>query len=176
MEDLKWEPFYFNGCETNIVATKCGKVCRVYKEWAIKKFAKDKYKYGEIDLSLLKDSKGYKRTKVLIKDMPSKSITIHLIIAGTFLNHTIGGHKIVIDHIDSNKLNNNVTNLRIVTARENCSKEKTIKSGLPVGVHFNKRQKSFVSHIRINGEKIYLGYFKDINSAANAYKNKLSQI
>lgn len=176
MENLQWKPFYYNGIETNIIATKCGKVSRVFKDWSIKKFARDKYKFGEIDLDLLKDNKGYKRVKVLIKGELSKSLSIHLIIAGTFLNHKIGGHKLVIDHIDSNTFNNNVYNLRIVTQRENCSKEKTIKSGLPVGVHFNKRQKSFVSHIRINGTKVFLGYYKDIMSASNAYNNKLSQL
>lgn len=176
MEKLNWKPFYFNGNETNIIVSDCGKVSRVYKDWAIKKFAKDKYKYGPIDLSKLKDNNGYIRIKVLIKNNPARSFTIHLIVASAFLNHKIGGNKIVIDHIDSNKKNNNVNNLRVVTARENCSKEKTIKSGLPVGVCYNKRQNCYGSHIVISKKKIFLGNYKDVESAALAYQNKLNQL
>lgn len=176
MDRLIWKPFYYNGIETNIMATRCGKVARIKTDWSIKKFAKDKYKYGVIDLSLLKDSKGYYRIKALLKEHKSKSLTVHLIIASTFLNHKIGGFSFVIDHIDSNKKNNHVDNLRIVTARENCSKENTLKSGLPVGVCFNKRQNCYSSHIRIGGKKVFLGNYNDIQSASLAYNNKLSQL
>ena len=80
------------------------------------------------------------------------------------------------DHIDSDKLNNNVNNLRLVTNRENVSKERTFKSGLPTGVYFHKRNKKYESQIRINGKKKYLGSFNTIEEASNAYQNKLKEI
>ena len=41
-------------------------------------------------------------------------------MAETFLNHVYDGNrKIVVDHVDNNPLNNNLENLRIVTAKEN---------------------------------------------------------
>ena len=37
MENLDWVPFVFNGLETNIECTKCGRIRRVEKEWMIRK-------------------------------------------------------------------------------------------------------------------------------------------
>jgi len=40
---------------------------------------------------------------------------VHKLMAITFLNHTPNGHHLVIDHIDNNKLNNNIDNIQLVT-------------------------------------------------------------
>jgi hypothetical protein len=112
----------------------------------------------------------------LSKNNKLKNFRVHQLVAVEFLNHIQNGHKIVVDHIDSNTLNNNVNNLRLITQRENCSKEKTIKKGLPVGVHYHKRDKKYESHITINGKLKYLGRFKTIEEASNVYQNKLKEI
>lgn len=84
------------------------------------------------------------------------------------------GFKYVIDHIDSNKLNNNIDNLRVISNRENCSKEKTIKKGLPVGVYKYKNGK-YVSYITINKKQKNLGYYTTPLEASNAYKKELER-
>ena len=53
---------------------------------------------------------------------------VHALMAITFLNHTYGNRKIVVDHIDSDKHNNHLSNLRIVSMKENNNKERKIKS------------------------------------------------
>lgn len=100
-----------------------------------------------------------------------KTRKIHILVCESFFNHKPNGFNVVVDHIDSNKANNNLTNLRLVTQRINASKERTIKSGTPVGV--NKSGKKYMSRITINGVRKYLGLFDTIEEASNAYNNEL---
>jgi hypothetical protein len=173
MENLGWHPFYYNGLETNIEATKCGRIRRIQTDWMKRKLNN----LGEVDFSKTKLQKdGYKIIGVQIKGNASKPILVHQIIAIIFLNHKINGNNLVIDHLNSIKTNNMVENLRIITQRENLSKERSVKSGLPTGVNFIKRNNCFCSSIMIKGKRIFLGYFKDINLATQAYQNALNNI
>lgn len=177
MENLEWYPFFYNGSETNIEATKCGRLRKVEKNWYGKGKGKNRVVYGEIDLSQKKISNsGYKQINVRVNNNLSRPFTVHQIFASIFLNYTFGNRKIVIDHIDSDKLNNSLDNLRIVTIRENCSKEKTIKSGMPAGINFYKATQKYVAKIHYNGKKHHIGYFNSIKEAEVAYKNKLNSL
>lgn len=49
---------------------------------------------------------------------------VHSIMAETFLNHTYGDRKMVVDHIDNNPLNNNLNNLQVVTMKVNNIKDR----------------------------------------------------
>jgi hypothetical protein len=49
---------------------------------------------------------------------------VHSLMAITFLNHKYGDRKIVVDHIDNNPLNNHLSNLQIITNKENTIKNK----------------------------------------------------
>jgi hypothetical protein len=177
MEKLEWHPFYYNGFETNIEATKCGRLRKVEKDWYGKGKGSSHIKYGEIIYQLKKISNsGYYMIRVCIKNNLNRPFFVHQIIAATFLNYKFGNRNIVIDHINSDKLNNKLSNLTILSQRENCSKEKTIISGMPVGVHFHKPLKKYVSRIHFNGKKHHLGYFNSIEEASFAYQNKLKTI
>lgn len=177
MENLEWYPFFYNGLETNIEATKCGRIRKVKKHWYGNGKGKYRSIYGEIDYTkrALSNS-GYYQLRVNAINNNGRTFYIHQIIASIFLNYTFGDRNFVIDHIDSNKLNNHLNNLRIISIRENCSKEKTIKSGLPVGVHFHKPLKKYASRIHYNGKKIYLGYYNTIDEASLVYQNKLKEL
>jgi len=178
MKNLEWNTFYYNGNETNIEATKCGRVRKVKKSWYGQIKGKNhQIIYGEIDLTnRVSKSNGYIQIMVSIKNLKSRPFTIHQIISCIYLNHKIIGRNLVIDHIDSNKLNNNINNLRIITQRENCSKEKTIASGLPAGVNFYKSLNKYVSKIHYNKKKHHLGYFETIDEAKDAYLNCLKTL
>ncbi len=70
--------------------------------------------------------------------------------------------KYVIDHIDNNKLNNNLDNLQYITNRHNSYKDKTSKSG-----HYNiyLNSNSYLVRMRINNIKKSIGTFKTIDEA-----------
>lgn len=76
--------------------------------------------------------------------------------------------KYVVDHIDGNTLNNLVSNLRIVTQRENSQNKSKSKnsSSKYYGVYWIKTSKLWRANININGKNIYLGEFKNENKAA----------
>ena len=173
MENLEWYPVFYNSLETNVEVTKCGRIRKIPKDWYGNGNGSYKIKYGEITLNNIKLNKGYMQIGIQIKDLPQRMVGLHQLIASVFLGYKFQGNKNVIDHIDSNKLNNHIDNLRIITNRENSSKEKTIKSCLPVGVCFNKKAKKYVSRIFINGKNIHLGYFNTIEEASLVYDYNL---
>lgn len=77
-----------------------------------------------------------------------------------------------IDHIDGNKSNNRFFNLRLATRMQNAGN--TFRridniSGCK-GVCWHKRSKKWVAQIGINRKSKFLGYFSNIEVAAEAYK------
>jgi hypothetical protein len=112
MEKLEWVPVYYNGIETNIEVTKNARFRKLKVDWMIY----NNLKYGEIDLNNIKTNiQGYKSLTIQIKGQNKKQVRLHQLIAAAFLNYKFQGNKLVIDHIDSDKLNNNLSNLRVVT-------------------------------------------------------------
>lgn len=105
----------------------------------------------------------------LSKNNISKSKMVHVLIAITFLDHKPDGtHKIVVDHIDNNKSNNNLSNLRLTTQRENSIKNKLSKSGY-TGVYESRDKKKWVSRIVIGRKYFHLGTFDTGLEAHNRY-------
>ena len=64
---------------------------------------------------------GYNKVG-LCKDSHIKTILIQHLVWEAFGNGRRNGWKQVIDHVDSNKLNNRIDNLQLLTQRENISK------------------------------------------------------
>jgi len=99
------------------------------------------------------------------KELNWKHIAMHRLI-----NNTPEGFET--DHINKNKLDNRKINLRTVTTSENQhnrSISKTSTSGVK-GVSWHKRDRYWQSLIRINGKRIYLGSFKNIEEANKIYQ------
>ena len=69
-----------------------------------------------------------------------------------------------IDHIDGDKLNNNIENLRVVTCQENNWNRTRAK-----GYSWNKTGNKWLSQIRLNGKLKHLGYFDNEIDAHNCY-------
>jgi hypothetical protein len=77
-----------------------------------------------------------------------------------------------IDHIDQNKTNNRINNLREVTNsqnKQNAGKYKCNTSGHK-GVSFHKQHKKWAANIRVQRELLHLGYFPTPELASAAYK------
>jgi tetratricopeptide (TPR) repeat protein len=182
MDNVEWHPFFYNGLETNVEVTKCGRVRRVPKDWI-----RNQSPYKEVDFSKFIKS-IYLTVDVYYKNGErkiSKSVRIHSIIACVFLNHTLekyrtGVDTIVVDHIDSNPRNNHVDNLRLITHRENCSREKTLKSGLPTGVWLNSNRKlpkkKYRASIVVRRKALCLGSYQTIDEASKAYQDALNSL
>jgi hypothetical protein len=124
------------------------------------------------------DSSGYYSVGLSL-NFKSKTINIHKLVAITFLNYIPSNNeKLVVDHIDNNKLNNCLKNLQLITHRENCSKGKLlkIKTSKYTGVIYHIQCKKWISRIQINKKNIHIGLFKTEEEAHLAYINKLKEI
>jgi hypothetical protein len=78
-----------------------------------------------------------------------------------------------IDHINGNKSDNRLCNLRFATKSQNSmntSNRKNNKSGVK-GVHFNTHHKIWDCRIMVNKKVIHLGYYKNFNDAVQARKS-----
>lgn len=75
------------------------------------------------------------------------------------------------DHKDKNKLNNQSENLRTSTRQEN-SRNRDFNSNNKLGIKgVIKVKDAYEVGITVDGKRIYLGYFKDIEKAKEAYIN-----
>jgi hypothetical protein len=101
---------------------------------------------------------------------------IHKLVGETFIHNPL--NKNCIDHIDNNKLNNNIANLRWVTLQENQMNRKlnSNNSSNYKGVSFHKRSNKWEAKIQINGKKKHLGYFDSIEDAVNTRVKKAKEI
>ena len=118
---------------------------------------------------------GYCRVN-LRKNNIAKTHKVHQLVAMVFFNHTPCGHINVVDHINGIRIDNHLENLQLITQRKNTSKDKKNKSSKYTGVSWSNGNNKWMSGIRINGKKIYLGYFTNEFEASIAYQNKLKEI
>ena len=112
----------------------------------------------------------------LYKDNKYERIAIHQLVAIAFLNHKPNGFKLVVDHLNNIKTDNRLSNLQIVTNRENSSKDKEGYSSKYIGVDWNKNHKRWRARIYINGKRKYLGQFKTEEEANLAYQKELKTL
>ena len=103
-----------------------------------------------------------------------KTFRIHQLLAIAFLNHTPNKYDgLLVDHIDGNKLNNNLSNLQLVTNRKNSSKDRKNKTSKFTGVSWHKQSNKWLAQVRKNNKVEYLGVFEKEEDAAIAYLNSL---
>ncbi len=78
-----------------------------------------------------------------------------------------------IDHIDGNRSNNRIDNLRAATMGQNHRNRKISKnntSGIK-GVSWCKRSEKWTARLCTRGKQEHLGYFDDINEARDKVEN-----
>lgn len=82
----------------------------------------------------------------------------------------------MIDHIDGNGLNNQKSNLRIVTNRENLQNYHVKKaSKFPGVMKTNRKKNPWQSKIQVNKKIQHLGVFPTEEAAYEAYKNAVKE-
>ena len=113
---------------------------------------------------------------VLYNNRTPKTFHVHSLVATAFLNHKPCGHKMVVNHIDFDRSNNNVENLEITTQRENTNKKHLKSTSKYTGVYWNKTNKKWFSKIYLNGKNIHLGQFEDEYEAHLFYQKELKKL
>jgi len=103
----------------------------------------------------------------------TKTFTVHQLMAISFLNHTPNENKLVVDHIDNDRSNNKLSNLQLISHRENVSKDRKVGTSRYRGVYWNSQSKKWFSSIMIDNKRIYLGLFDCELKARDAYLNAL---
>ena len=120
-------------------------------------------------------SRGYYKV-TLSKDGKTKTIRIHILVATAFLDHVPDGYKIVVDHIDNNRLNNNLTNLQLISQRNNSSKDKKNGTSKYTGVTWYNASNKWLAQIAINSKKKNLGLFETEDEAHETYQKALKML
>ena len=170
----------------NINIYNCKKCCREDDEEEFKSIDDyDNYlvsNYGNVKNSktnrILKPGnhkQGYKLV-VLSKNGKYKSFRVHRLVGLAFLENP--DNKQMIDHIDENKANNNVNNLRWATPKDNQYNQDKYKNNTTgfKGVSFHKPLNKYQAKIRVNGNLKHLGLFKSAEEASKAYEAKAKEI
>ena len=82
-----------------------------------------------------------------------------------------------VDHINRNRLDNRLCNLRICSHQENAYNIglKSSNTSGYIGVYWNTEKNKWCARIRINGKKKHCGYFSSIIDAAKAYDKKAKE-
>jgi len=149
------EEFRYCSTSKNYLVTSYGRVFSLrYDKFLSLTQGKSKYKYVTID---------------------GKKEYVHRLVGQSFLFLTKDKY---IDHIDGDRENNNVSNLRVCTNRENGSfdNRKISKTSQYTGVYFNIPANKYRAQIRLDGKRVYLGFFTSEFDAHIAYQNALKQI
>ena len=105
-----------------------------------------------------------------------KQYKVHRLVINAFIPNI--EKKRCIDHIDSNRLNNTISNLRWASYQENnrnSSLSSKNTSGVK-GVCWNKDKKKRRAQIRLNNKSIHLGYFHTLEQAKIARQNKATEL
>ena len=93
----------------------------------------------------------YYRIRTTATNGKSKETKLHRLLAMVFLGLDIDDKTSVIDHIDGNGLNNDLTNLRVCTMKDNARNWKNVK-----GVSIDKKTNYFKSSVMNNdGKRLY---------------------
>ena len=117
------------------------------------------------DVAGVVDSNGYRIITVHNKPYKAHRL-VWLYLYGTFPTNYL-------DHINHNKDDNRICNLREVDCVENARNRLLANnnhSGV-TGVHWSSANRKWKAQIKVNGELIYLGYFSDFNEAVRARKS-----
>lgn len=131
-----------------------------------------KIRKGRI-LKQTSDKDGYLFV-TLSKNSISNTAKIHQYVAIAFLGHKPDGFKIVVDHINHNKKDNRLKNLRLITSRENTTFDHIPSTSKYVGVFLSG--KKWRASIVYNGKHCNIGSFKEEEDAAKAYKEALELV
>ena len=121
-------------------------------------------------MNQFKCNNGYMKIKLKNEYGERKNNLIHRLVLTSFVNNP--DNKPCVDHIDNNKTNNKLENLRFATNQENNRNKKIAKNNTTgvKGVTTNKSTGKYIAHIKTNSKLIHIGTFKTLEEARDARK------
>jgi hypothetical protein len=145
-----------------------------YDNYEVSNMGNVRNKKTGLVLKLNTEKWGYK-TVSLCKSKNKKTFKVHRIVALTFIPNC--DNKPFIDHIDRNKQNNIITNLRWVTCSENAMNTTISKNNktTKTGVYYHKGRNRWNTSIMVNGVSIFGGSFKTFEEAKEN-RNELEKL
>ena len=147
---------------------------QVSNKGRVKSFVKWRGRSSPRILSSPLNSDGYPMVG-LVKEGVRKTIKVHVLVALTFLDHKPNGNKgLVVDHINNIKTDNKLSNLQLITHRQNSSKRLKKYTSKYVGVSWRKDRHKWTSRINIGSKYKSLGVFDNEVDAHLAYQKALS--
>lgn len=121
---------------------------------------------GGILTKQLNTKNGYLRVN-LTKDNKRKKVFIHRLIAEQFIPNP--NNYPFVDHINGNKLDNRIENLRWCTQADNCRfenhKVRSNNTSGHRGISLDKRSNKYQTEVKIAGKQIYIGKFDTLEMA-----------
>lgn len=109
-----------------------------------------------------------------------RSFKASQLVAMAFLGHVPNGNISVVDHINGDRTDDRVENLRVVSNRDNVStcfrSNKETLSSKYVGVSWCTRDSIWVTRIQYEGVNINLGSYNSELEASEAYQSALNKI
>ena len=115
--------------------------------------------YGKKNKLLTSNDRGYMRLQLYVNNKVYR-IRGHQFAWYWFYKECVKE----IDHINGNRSDNRICNLRSVTRQQNMWNKKNAK-----GYYFHKAAQKYAGQIRINTKAIHLGLFNTEEEARNAY-------
>lgn len=76
---------------------------------------------------------------------------------------------LMIDHVEGDKIDNQISNLKLVTSRQNNGNKRVHREGKLVGCYYHKPTNTWLSQIRLNDKNINLGYYDSEEEASTVY-------
>jgi len=127
----------------------------------IRRIPINQFKVGGIAGSI--NNKGYIKIKVCGKNVAASHLA--------WLYAYGGWPSKQIDHINGDKADNRICNLREATNLENCRNRGNLKSNISgyKGVGFRTRAGMYEVRASFGGKRVYLGSFKTVEEGAAAY-------
>ena len=152
------------------------KIIEGFDNYEISNFGNIRNRKTNKMLKLSNDKDGYKIITLTNNNVKTITKKVHRLVALMFIPNV--HNKPFVDHIDNNRSNNTVNNLRWVTSSENHMNESLSpknKSGAK-GVVYDKARNKWKVQIRKDNKLYNLGRFDNIDEAIKVRQQKAKEL